>query len=164
MIRATISLCVLAVTLTACQTGPFAKNTSDQQLANDIAMADGSATGGPRRFPDVPVPEGADEDMQRTYSFESDSLQIGRLVYTVKDSPNNVAQFYIRECANMGWQLETALQANGVVLEFHRPGKRLWVTTQPTGVANRSTLLILNYTPTDSTGPITNGSILSSPL
>jgi hypothetical protein len=82
------------------------------------------------------------------------------MVYTVKESPIAVSQFYINQCANQGWKLESALQANGTVLVFTRPGKKLWVTASPTGVANRSTLLILNYTPDDGT----SSSSLSGPL
>ncbi|MFP6581419.1 MAG: hypothetical protein VCD00_02555 [Candidatus Hydrogenedentota bacterium] len=164
MIRAIASMLLLTVTLCACQTGPFSRNTSDEELANELLQTDGGAATAPRRFDDVPVPKGAKEDTERTYTFESNSLQIGRMVYTVKDSPNNVAQFYIRECANLGWSLETALQANGVILEFNRPGIRLWVTTQPTGIANRSTLLILNYTPDTGSGPLSSNPLQTPPL
>jgi len=99
-----------------------------------------------QRFKDVPLPQDAHEDLERTYVYESGTLQIGRMVYTSKASINELAQFYIRECPAAEWKLERALQAGGAELLFRKPGKRLDVEIRSQGVG-RSQLLVLNLTP-----------------
>jgi hypothetical protein len=99
-----------------------------------------------QRFKDVPLPSDLRQDLDRTYVYESGSLQIGRLVYTSKASVQELAQFYIRECPAAGWRLDRVLEAEGAQLIFTKPGKRLEVMVKPQGTA-RSRLLILNLTP-----------------
>ncbi len=161
MIRKLLLTGLVCVGLAACQTNPFG-NVSDPNALPDLsAQGEGieapvvPETGLPlsteQRFDDIPLPVDAREDLDRTYVYESKTLQIGRMVYTSKSSVNELAQFYIHECPAADWTLDNVLQANGARLVFSKPGKRLEVIIQPQGVG-RSQLLILNLTPTDSTG------------
>jgi hypothetical protein len=100
-----------------------------------------------QRFRDVPLPVGVKEDFDRSYVYESSALQIGRMVYTSRAEVNDLANFYIKEAPLGGWQLQSAMQAQGgQTLLFTKPGKRLEVRVQEQGVG-RSRLLILSLTP-----------------
>jgi len=102
-----------------------------------------------QRFSDIPLPADVREDLDRTYVFESKTLQIGRMVYTTRASINELSQFYAREMPTADWRLETTLQVGGgTVLRFIKPRKRAEVSITPQGVG-RSNLLIINLTPTD---------------
>jgi len=49
--------------------------------------------------------EKAKEDADRSYVYESASLQIGRMVYNIHADPNDIANFYIQECPAAGWKV-----------------------------------------------------------
>jgi len=146
--------------LSGCETLPWQKSDADTAADAEYLSEDelGQITSAPPepglglsptpRFSDVPVPSDAREDRDRTYVYESDWLKIGRMVYTVRASVNEVAQFYITNCPAAGWELDTVLQAEGANLVFEKPGSRLQVDVQSQGVG-RATLLIVNYTPTE---------------
>lgn len=102
-----------------------------------------------QRFSDIPLPAEVREDLERTYVFESKTLQIGRMVYTSRASINELSQFYVREMPTADWRRETTLQVGGgTVLKFTKPEKRVEVSITPQG-AGRSNLLIINLTPTE---------------
>lgn len=103
------------------------------------------------RFADIPLPMGAKEDLDRTYVFESQGFRVGRMVYTTRDGVSDVAQFYIRECPIADWKLNSAVQAEGVQLQFSKGSERLDVSVQTPGVG-RATVLILHLTPNEGTG------------
>lgn len=147
-----LGLFVGVVCLAGCQT--FPRGGSDPSMTG--AGADGVVTAAPtdnilplsvqQRFSDIPLPADAREDLERTYVYESDRIQIGRMVYTSKSSVNDLAQFFIKECPVAGWQLGSVLQAEGAVLSFSKPTKRLDVRITPQGVG-RSNLIVINMTP-----------------
>lgn len=102
---------------------------------------------GEQRFRDVPLPVNVKEDLQRSYVYESEDLQIGRLVYTSRASIVELAQFYIRECPAAGWKLEKVLEVEGSKqLTFTKPGKHLEVHVQSQGIG-RANVLILMLSP-----------------
>ena len=149
MLRSMSVAVVAVLLLSACQSGPFRKkNKSDPFLDNGSAFAEtGLAASSETRFPDVPLPIGVKEDMQRTFVYESDSLQIGRMVYTSKHSVNEVAQFYIREAPKFNWILTSVLQAEGTHLSFEKSGKRMLIVVRVSGIIKGGSLLIINLTP-----------------
>ena len=138
--------------LTGCET--FSGNKDGQDSMSNSTMSSRSAfdTVSPladRRFPDVPLPPGAREDLQRTYVYESGVIQIGRMIYMVKAPLNEVAQFYIQNAPRDGWVLDSVMQAEGALLLFTKPGKRLTVSIRDTGITKRGVELILHMTPVD---------------
>ena len=162
-----LMLCCAAL-VAGCQTGNmrfWERNSGDELPPVELLDDGGSGAGGSvasrpldegpspgvlpagkPRFDKVPVPLDVREDMDRTYVYESSTLQIGRLVYYTKASVVDLAQFYIRECKALGWQLDSVLQAEGANLLFRKPGLRLDVMARSQGVG-RSTLLIVSLTP-----------------
>jgi len=85
--------------------------------ATPIVPEPGLALAPEQRFQDVPLPVGLDEDLERSFVFESPTLQVGRLVYGSRDTIAELTQFFIRECPTAQWQLRSVIEAQG--------GKRL---------------------------------------
>lgn len=161
MVRWHVLFAAALVLLTACETMPWDRRSSSNGdvLADDGSVGDtsmeapvvvppGLQLSAESRFADVPLPSGVREDAERTYVFESKTLQIGRMVYTLRSSVADVAQFYIRECPVSGWKLQRTLQADGAELVFEKPGKRLEVFVRDIGLARGGTSLVLHLTPT----------------
>lgn len=145
-----MSVAVIAVlVLSACESGPFSKkNRKDPLLDNGSAFAEiGLTASSDTRFPDVPLPLGVKEDIQRTFVYESNTLQIGRMVYTSKHSVNEIAQFFIREAPKFNWTLASVLQAEGTHLLFKKPGKQMQVVVSVSGIVKGGSKLIISLTP-----------------
>lgn len=105
-----------------------------------------------QRMKDVPLPAKAKEDLERSYVYESATLQVGRMVYTVRASVNEIAQFYIDNAPAAGWQLINLNQAEGgATLLFRKEGKKLDVSVIPLGVL-RSQRLVLQLVPDQAAG------------
>jgi hypothetical protein len=111
------------------------------------------------RFSDVPLPEGVKEDIARSYVYESSSLQVGRMVYKVKQRVTNVAQFYITEAPKYGWELTNMLQAEGAQMTFEKEGRRMWVSVTPLGLMDRNSRLVLHVVPDESHGGVSSQSL-----
>lgn len=162
MKHAFIPLALCCAVLAGCETMPWQKNNElppvelleeSQPAAAEPAAAAPVQTGPTlamspnQRFKDVPLPEKAKEDLDRSYIYESPALQIGRMVYTIRADQNEIAQFYISQCPASGWNMESVQQANGnAYMLFKQPGKRLEVTVQPLGMG-RGQRLILHMVP-----------------
>lgn len=143
---------VLAIALTACQSnsGGFSKNggSATGQMGGASVIPPMSST----RFSDVPLPKGSKEDLERSFVYESHSLQIGRMVYKTKHRVSEVAQFYIQEAPQYDWKLISVMQAEGAQLAFEKPGKHMWVTVHRDGFFGRKSTLIVNLIPEDESG------------
>ncbi|MBX7255491.1 MAG: hypothetical protein K1Y02_03930 [Candidatus Hydrogenedentes bacterium] len=107
----------------------------------------GLALSAQQRFPDVPLPTGVKADMERTFVYEDKSFQVGRMVYMTKSKPNELANFYIRECPAADWQLTNTIEASVIELSFRKPGKKLKVEIRDLGMAAGGRQLILTMTP-----------------
>lgn len=102
-----------------------------------------------KRFNEIPLPEDLREDTQRSFVYDSRSVKIGKMVYYSKATINELAQFYISNAPQEGWNLVSTTQSeDSVLLFFVKPGKRLNVESKRGGVG-RSNELILNYLPAE---------------
>lgn len=163
MKRAFLPLALCCAFLAGCETMPWQKNddlppvelleesqptpAAEPAAAEPAQAGPGLAMSPNQRFKDVPLPEKAKEDLDRSYIYESPALQIGRMVYTIRADQNAIAQFYVSQCPASGWTLESIQQATGNAhLIFKQPGKRLEVTVQPLGMG-RGQRLILHMVP-----------------
>lgn len=152
-----IVLTVGCTTFPPRQSSPPPVEDIDADSGNEGSMMDAPIVDAPppepglelaidQRFSDIPLPLNLKPDPDRTYVFENRTLQIGRMVYTTRDSVNDLAQFFIRECPAADWELDSITQASGAELVFRKPGKRLAVTIRDLGVS-RGRELIINMTP-----------------
>ncbi len=154
---------LLLVMTTACDTLPMRQSSpppigdlesddGNAGLLNELPIAEspppepGLQLAIDQRFSDIPLPLNLKTDIDRTYVFENRTLQIGRMVYSTRDSVNDLAQFFIRECPAADWELDSITQASGAELVFRKPGKRLTITIRDLGVS-RARELVINMTP-----------------
>lgn len=160
LIPAIVMALALATLLSACQgplgaRNPFARKSEpvvDMESSAGVTPPPVAEPGLPlatdQRFKDVPLPVGIKEDLERSYVYESAALQIGRMVYTSRESINALAQFFIRECPTADWTLQHVVQADGADLEFRKPAKRLDISIRDQG-PTKGRLLVINLTPTE---------------
>lgn len=163
MVRLTLVLSVgiCVAVFTGCQSMPWSQEPLPPvELLED----EGTVTAAPpqspalqmapnQRFKDVPLPMKAKEDLERSYVYESPTMQFGRMVYTIRASVNDIAQFYIDACPAADWQLVSVKQASGgAELLFRKPDKKLEVSVAPLGFF-RGKRLILHLVPEQATEP-----------
>lgn len=155
-------LCAVAVLMvSACQSNPFQRQQpAPVELGNSgpvgqevgLLPEPGLALSPDQRFSDVPLPVGIRENAERSYVFESATIQIGRLVYTSRASINELTQFFLRECPTAGWELVSLRQAAGAnEMLFTKPGKRLDILVSNRGFG-RGRELVINLTPDGGSG------------
>ena len=113
---------------------------------NGITETGTTLVPGPQRFKDVPLPDKVKEDFDRSYVYESGSLQVGRMVYNIRADVNDIAQFYVKECPKHGWKLDNVIQGDGIQLNYSKEGKKLQVNIYPRGLI-KPKQLILTLTP-----------------
>jgi hypothetical protein len=132
----------LITVLTACETSPLGK-AKGATPPPGAAPPQGLAIAPVQRFDDVPLPTGLREDMDKTFVFENDAIEIGRMVYNSKDSISDLAKFYLRECPAADWQHVSLTQAGHVEMLFTKPGRRLVVEIRDSGVTPGRELILL---------------------
>ncbi|MCK5863455.1 MAG: hypothetical protein KAH38_13275 [Candidatus Hydrogenedentes bacterium] len=159
MIRLTtlLGIAACAVAFSSCQsmTMPWQQDTLPPvELLEDEESAAGTVTPSPtqqtglvmapnQRFKDIPLPMKAKEDLDRSYVYESPSLQVGRMVYTIRADVNDIAQFYIDHCPAADWKLVDTKQADGGhEILFRKSGKKLEVSIIPLSLMQGKRLVL----------------------
>jgi len=146
----------------ACETlrgdKPVAQPAPDGELAEHyttpVVPAPGLALAPEQRFKDVPLPIGLDEDLERSFIFESPTLQVGRMVYTSRDTIGELTQFFIQECPTAQWELRSVIEAQGSKrLIFTKPGKRLEALVEG-GPFAKGRRVVITLTPEAEAGAI----------
>ena len=148
-------LIVLMLMLSACESMPWQNKSAepvaqldskDSKDSKDLGTTKapyeaplvpepGLALSMDQRFKDIPLPIGLKEDPDRTFIYQSASLQVGRMVYSTRDSLNDLVAFFNRECPTAGWKLQDVLEADGKRLLFAKAGKRMEVQVQSIGIS-----------------------------
>ncbi len=100
------------LTLAACDSGPrLAASTAP-------AAAEGDANAAFQPITDVPIPEGARLDSERSLVLGGEDNWTGRLVFSVGESSADAFARYHQEMPRFGWRLITSVQAESSVLTF----------------------------------------------
>ncbi|MFN3077484.1 MAG: hypothetical protein ABT940_11490 [Alphaproteobacteria bacterium] len=76
------------------------------------------------QFTDIPMPDGATMDLDRTLILGSQGSWVGRLVLGVRTNAGALFDFYRSEMLKFGWQELTAVQSETSVLAY-RNGARI---------------------------------------
>lgn len=145
-------LLAVLVILPACNTPmPWQKQSQNPSgeynpLLAGPAAAPGLALASDSRFKDIPLPVGLSEIPERSFVFQSDTLEIGRMAYSTRAPINDLVGFFDRECKSKGWSLVRVLEAEAKTLEFTMPGKKLSVSVQDKGFA-KGRLVTITFTP-----------------
>lgn len=153
MLRMAAVTILAAVLIMGCQTMPWQKRPTQPPVVEPIdpsapyiapdVPGPGLQLSSEQRFKDIPLPTGMKEDMDRTFVFESSSLQVGRMVYTSRAPVFDLVNFFIKESPTAQWQLKDVMEAGGKTLVFTKPGKRLAVTVQNLGLAKGRRVTII---------------------
>ena len=117
--RFTIVLTAAAVvTLAACDSGPRLAAISAP------AAAEGDTIAAFQPITDVPIPEGARLDSERSLVLGGQDNWTGRLVFNIDESSADAFARYHQEMPRFGWRLITSVQAESSVLAFSQ-GERI---------------------------------------
>jgi hypothetical protein len=143
-----VLLLVVVLLLPACKSGmpwehksnqPVAQQPADPLTAKEpytapVVEAPGLALSPDQRFKDIPLPVGLKEDLERTFVYQSSTLEVGRMVYSTRSSVYDLTQFFLTECPTAGWKLRNVLEAEAKTLVFTKPGKELEIVVTPLSV------------------------------
>lgn len=72
------------------------------------------------QFTDIPIPQGASMNLERSLILGAADGWIGRLVYTTSLGPQQSFEFFGREMTAFGWQEITRVRARINILTFTR--------------------------------------------
>jgi len=156
-VNALIILVLVVLGVVGCQSWPWERGPVETAPEADLFEEEpgvpmpavperGLRLSAEQRFRDVPLPVGVKEDSERTFVYESPDLQMGRLVYTLRASAAEVAQFYVDEAPAADWKRTRMIQGETIEIVFVKPGRRLTVGVRDRGVA-RGTELTLTLIP-----------------
>ena len=118
------------------QQGDPLSATKDPSYTAPVVEAPGLALSPDQRFKDIPLPVGLKEDLDRTFVYQSSSLEVGRMVYSTRSTIYELTQFFLTECPTAGWKLRNVLEAEAKTLVFTKPGKELEIVVTPLSVAS----------------------------
>ena len=111
--RFTILIAAAAlVALEACDRGPRLAATSAP------VTVEGETGAAFQPITDVPIPDGARLDGERSLVLGGQDNWTGRLVFTISESPADAFARYHQEMLRFGWRLITSVQAESSVLAF----------------------------------------------
>ena len=112
------------------------------------------------RFPDMPLPNGFEFDMQRTLVFGSNDTWFGRMVVLIAFGANEMFDFYKQELPRFGWQEVTSIRAPISVLTYTR-GERVATIQVQSRTLGGSEVLV---TVSPKGMPVRRGSATTAPL
>ena len=102
---------IAALVLSACgQNVAIVSATADQTAGGTVVEAAFT------QFPDMPIPEGGDVDLEQTLVFGGGNNWFGRLVITTSFGPNEMFDFYANQLPSFGWDVITTLRSTVSVL------------------------------------------------
>ena len=123
------------------------------------------------QFRDVPVPAGADMDLERSLVLGEQDAWIGRLVMAVGTNPGKTFDFYFGEMPRFGWFPVTTVRAETSVLIYARAGRiatiQVWDRTLTGSIVSMTVSPKGQISNTGNTTPqstATFGSVTTAPL
>lgn len=132
--------------------------------ATTKAGADGSPTKASfARFGDIPVPRGAEMDVDRSLVLGEQEAWIGRLVMWVPESPGRMYDFFSQEMPRFAWDNITSVRSAISVMTYTR-GDRV-ATIQIKDSTIRGSVVWMTMSPRGSTMPraaSANGGIVTA--
>ena len=107
----------LLLALAACNSPRLPASTAPMTAQGDTGAAFQPVT-------DVPIPDGARLDSERSLVLGEQDTWTGRLVFNVGESPSEAFALYHQEMQRFGWRLITSVQSDSSVLAFSQ-GERI---------------------------------------
>ncbi len=106
-----------------------------------------------RPVSDIPIPEGASLDNERSLILSSRDQWTGRIVMKVSQSPSKAFAFYQREMPAFRWDPVMSVQSEISVLTFIREDRAATVQVQPRTIGGA--LIIVTIAPRQAGQPAT---------
>ena len=153
VILAAVAAATAALALAACDIGP------QLPASTAPAPAEGSSDGAFQPVSDVPIPDGARLDSERSLVLGSEDNWTGRLVFSVSESSADAFARYHQEMQRFGWTLITSVQAESSVLTFSQ-GERI-ATIQIDGRTLSGATVAITMSPRYADG---GGAVQMTPL
>lgn len=107
------------------------------------------------RFPDLPMPQGAKVDIDRSLVLGSGESWYGQLVIDAGTGPYEMFDFFKQEMSRFGWQEITSLRAPTSVLSYSRQGRV--ATLQIRGNTIRGSEVTVTVSPGEGGTPLSAG-------
>ena len=140
-----IAFSLIILLLAACgQTASLAPTSSPDQSFTDEAARTEPFT----QFKDIPIPSGANMDMERTIILGAQNTWTGRVYLQVKKTANKLFEFYKLEMSKFGWRQLTSVRATISVLTYER-GSRI-ATVQILAKKLQGNVVIVTMSPKGS--------------
>lgn len=96
------------------------------------------------RFPDIPVPSGAQMDVNRTIVFGGGEGWFGQLGIDTKHDSDTMFDFYKQELPGFGWQEITSVRAMMSVLTYERQGRVLSIQLEKATISGAKVTLTVS--------------------
>ncbi len=114
-----ISLIGLVLSVTACRTESIpASFKSENTFENGVMQS----TPNFAQFREIPIPENATMNLERTLLFGNDPL-VGRLAFKVPYNQANMFDFYMQEMPKFGWRELTSIRATNSYLTYSKDNR-----------------------------------------
>ena len=132
-IKAFVPALACLTLLSACQNGQFFKKKTNDDQYQDINATAGAAVtpNGFIGYTDIPVPQGASMNLDKTLAFGTGDTWTGRLNQDVKQTLHETFDFYLREMPNFGWTPITAVRGDISVLTYYRGNRIATIAMEP---------------------------------
>lgn len=117
----------LALSLSACAQNPLGVGVSgaaDSSGAQEGQMSDGMIVAF-TQFPDLPIPSGADMDVENTLVFGGGEGWFGQVSLSAPHTTNSIYDFYKRNLPSYNWAEITSVRAPTSVMTHSREGRVL---------------------------------------
>ena len=130
---------IAALVLSACgQNVAIVSATADQTAGGTVVEAAFT------QFPDMPIPEGGDVDLEQTLVFGGGNNWFGRLVITTSFGPNEMFDFYANQLPSFGWDVITTLRSTVSVLTYAREDRVATIQIQKRTIRGAEVTVIVS--------------------
>ncbi|MHC8509242.1 MAG: hypothetical protein ACYYKD_07555 [Rhodospirillales bacterium] len=150
-IPATAAAAALALTLAACAQNPlgdFGGGAAETPGAGAGESSEGMVMAF-TQFPDLPIPSGADMDVENTLVFGGGEGWFGQIALSAPHRANNMYDFYKRNLPSYEWTEITSVRAPTSVMTHARDGRILSIQ-----IADKTLLgsyIVLTVSPREKT-------------
>ncbi len=151
-----LMVATVLLTATACdRTSPImasSKSTPGQAAQATTAYA---------QFPDIPIPSGANINVEKTLVFGSDPW-FGQLALSTRTKPGTLFEFYRTNLPSYSWQEIASVRAPTSILTYENASRVLVISIQNSTLSGSE--ITISVSPRGKPPPVTNSDVLAVPV
>ncbi len=137
-----MSLMAMALSLTACRTESIQPSFKSENTFENGVM---QSTPNFAQFREIPIPENATMNLERTLLFGNDPL-VGRLAFKVPYNQANMFDFYMQEMPKFGWRELTSIRATNSYLTYAKDNRIATIQLTSTSLNGTEVLFDVSMT------------------